>query len=91
MEEQAQSIPDSLAAGDVTSTAYDSVWTSMDVPTATLSKFDQVMLSDDKIFVVLAVLTVIWIGLILLTWRTDKHLDGLERRLDDGINDDDSL
>jgi hypothetical protein len=91
MEEQAQSIPDSLVANDITSTAYDSIWTSTDVPTATLSQFDQVMLSDDKIFVVLAVLTIIWIGLILLTWRTDKHLDRLERRLDDGINDDDSL
>jgi CcmD family protein len=91
MEEQVQSIPDSLRSGDLVSTAYDSIWASSDATMASLSKFDQIMLSDDKIFVVLAVLTIIWIGLILLTWRTDKHLDALERRLGDGINEDDSL
>ncbi len=91
MEESAQTIPDSLVSEGSISTAFDTIWANSDFPTAPLSQFDQIMLSEDKIFVVLAVLTIIWIGLILLTWRTDRHLDGLERRLDDGINDDEAF
>ena len=39
------------------------------------------MLSNDKLFVVLAVVLVIWLGITFLLWRTDRKLDVLERKL----------
>lgn len=89
MEEQVQSVSDSLRATESISTAFDSIWTGASVPSASLSGFDQVMLSDDKIFVVLGVLLIIWTGIIILILRADRRIDALERRLEEGINEDD--
>ena len=53
---------------------------------------EQIMLADDKIFVVLAVVMIIWIGIIILVMRTDKHLKSVERSVAENIpNQDDGL
>ncbi|MDA1027507.1 MAG: hypothetical protein O3B41_00420 [Bacteroidetes bacterium] len=84
-------VTDSAATGTV-STAYDSLWTGADIPTQAPSALEQVMLSDEKIFVVLAVVLIIWIGVILLILRTDRHLTRVERSVAENIPDaDDGL
>jgi hypothetical protein len=40
------------------------------------------MLPDGKIYVVLAVVLLIWFGLAAMLVRTDRKIDRLERRLD---------
>ncbi|MEM1116111.1 MAG: CcmD family protein [Bacteroidota bacterium] len=40
------------------------------------------MLAEDKLPVVLAVVLIVWIGLLLLLFRTDRRLARIERRLD---------
>lgn len=84
-------VPDSAASGSV-STAYDTLWTGAEIPTQAPNALEQVMLSDEKIFVVLAVVMVIWIGVILLILRTDRHLTRVERSVAENIpHSDDAL
>jgi len=66
-------------------TAYDSVWANPNAPVETLSRLDQVMLSQDKLYVVLAVALIIWFGLVFFVFRTDRKLDRLERTLAERI------
>lgn len=40
------------------------------------------MLAEDKLPVVLAVVLVVWFGVLFLLFRTDRRLARLERRLD---------
>lgn len=47
------------------------------------SGLDEAMLSNDKLFVVMAVVLIIWFGIILFLYRGDRKLDQLERRLDE--------
>ena len=89
MEEQTQTVSDSLKAADSIATPFDSIWAGADLPTAPVSGLDQVMLSNDKIFVVLAVLAIIWFGIIILILRNDRRINALERSLEDGIHDED--
>ncbi|HLT46312.1 MAG TPA: hypothetical protein VK002_03715 [Rubricoccaceae bacterium] len=42
---------------------------------------ERVMLQEDKLPVVLAVVLVIWLGLLLLMFRTDRRLARIERDL----------
>jgi len=65
-----------------TTSAYDSTWTEQS-PTQQPTGMEQVMLSSGKIYVVLAVVLIIWIGLLTILFRTDRKIDRLERRLDD--------
>jgi CcmD family protein len=76
-----QAIADTVQA---TATAYDSVWANPDIPTQTATGIEAVMLSQDKLYVVLAVVLVIWIGLLFFLLRTDRKLDALERKIADG-------
>jgi len=46
------------------------------------------MLAEDKLYVVLAVVLIIWFGLIFFLLRTDRRLDTLEREVEDRISDD---
>ena len=85
----AQSAIDSLRATEGLSTAYDSIWAGGKIPLAPVSRFEQVMLSDDKIFVVLTVLLVIWLGIVVYLFLADRRISDLERRLGERINDDD--
>ncbi|GMQ81923.1 MAG: hypothetical protein BMS9Abin05_1360 [Rhodothermia bacterium] len=89
MEQVVQSIQDSLRASQSVSTPFDSIWTRGDVPTVAPSGLEQIMLSNDKIFVVLAVVLLIWIGLIFFVYRTDRRLSQVERSLEDRIYESD--
>lgn len=66
-------------------TAYDSVWAHTEIPTQEATGLDGVMLSHDKLYVVLAVVLLIWFGLLLFLYRTDRRLDRLERTLETRI------
>ncbi len=67
------------------STPYDTVWTESEIPVQEQQGLEKVMLADDKLFVVLAVVLIIWIGLILLIYRTDRQIAALERKVDERI------
>jgi len=64
-----------------TASAYDSTWTEQPAEQQP-EGLERVMLSDAKIYVVLAVVLLIWFGLVGLLWRTDRKIDRLERRVD---------
>ena len=49
--------------------------------TAQDTGLDAVFLADDKILVVLAVVLIIWLGLLYFIFRTDRKLARLERTL----------
>ncbi|MFB6247252.1 MAG: CcmD family protein [Salinibacter sp.] len=64
-----------------TASAYDSTWTEQ--PASQRPEgLERVMLADSKIYVVLAVVLLIWAGLVTLLVRTDHKIDRLERRLE---------
>lgn len=74
------------------STAYDSVWAGADIPTQNLSGLEQVMLSHDKLYVVLAVVMIIWIGIVVLLLRNDARLASVERTIEEqGISQDEGF
>ncbi len=77
-----QVVPDT---SQTTATPYDSIWGNPDVPVQAVSGLDQVMLSNDKLFVVMAVALIIWFGLVFFVFRTDRKLDRLERTLNERI------
>jgi len=72
-----------------TTTAYDSTWTEQPAE-QTPEGLDRIMGADGKIYVVLAVVLLIWFGLLVVLFRTDRKIDRLERRLDQDISDDPS-
>jgi CcmD family protein len=66
------------------SAAYDSVWAeTQETPTAEPVGLESYLTADGKIYVVLAVVLIIWLGLVTLLFRTDRKIDRLERRLDE--------
>ncbi|GEM_PF-1685447 len=70
-----------------TASAYDSTWTEQPVAQAP-EGLDRIMGQGGKIYVVLAVVLLIWIGLVTVLFRTDRKIDRLERRLDRHISED---
>ncbi|PAP77499.1 CcmD family protein [Rubrivirga marina] len=44
---------------------------------------ERTMLAQDKLPVVLAVVLIVWLGVLLLLFRTDRRLARVERRLDE--------
>ena len=77
--------PLQVAPDTTQTTAFDSIWANPDVPVQTLNWLDQLMLSQDKLFVVLAVVLIIWFGLVFFVFRTDRKLHRLERTLEERI------
>ena len=71
------------------STAYDSVWTggasasTQQPPAQSDDALEQTMLSHDKLYVVLTVVLLVWLGIAFLIFRTDRRLSRIEERLDD--------
>ncbi|MEM9663432.1 MAG: CcmD family protein [Bacteroidota bacterium] len=64
------------------STPYDSVWAGTEeVPVKEPVGLERVMLQQDKIYVVLGVVLLIWIGLAYLLLRNDRRLKRLEEQL----------
>ena len=55
------------------------------VPHAVTGRLEQTMLAEDKLPVVLAVVLVIWFGVLLFLFRTDRRLARLERALDERV------
>lgn len=47
------------------------------------SEFESAMLSEDKLFVVLAVVLVIWFGIVIMLFRNDRKIAALEQRIAD--------
>jgi CcmD family protein len=80
--------PQQRGSGDA-ATAYDSTWTETrdEVPAAS-SGFEQTMVSGGKIYVVLAVVLIIWFGLVVFLFRTDRKIARLERRIDETVEND---
>ncbi len=70
---------------------YDSVWTSQEVPVQPPDALEQIMLAQDKLYVVLAITLIIWTGLAVFIFRTDRKIDRLEQKLDAGISGKNSL
>lgn len=68
-----------------TATPYDSVWAQSEVPVQQQQGLERVMLAEDKLYVVLAVVLIIWIGLVFLIFRTDGRISRLERKLAERI------
>ena len=73
------------------STAYDSVWAGQSVPVQESTGLERVMLAQDKLYVVLAVVLIIWIGLGFFILRTDRKLARLERKVEERIAEKDSM
>jgi len=78
-------LPQQVVPDTTQTTAFDSIWANPDVPVETLNWLDQLMLSQDKLFVVLAVVLIIWFGLVFFVFRTDRKLHRLERTLEERI------
>jgi hypothetical protein len=91
LEQQAQAISDSLQASHSVSTAFDSIWAGANTAVSATSGYEDIMLSHDKIYVVLAVLGTIWLGIIVLLLRSDRRIDQLERSLEDRIHESEPL
>ena len=51
------------------------------------SEFESTMLSEDKLFVVLAVVLLIWAGIVVMLYRNDRKITALERKLEDVTSD----
>jgi hypothetical protein len=56
------------------------------LPSAASSPFESLMLSHDKIYVVLGVVLIIWMGILYLLFRNDRRLAALERRMEERIS-----
>jgi CcmD family protein len=48
---------------------------------------ERYMLADGKIYVVLAVVLIIWIGLVTFLFRTDRKINRLEREINSDISE----
>ena len=71
---------DSTASGDASGSAvYDSVWAGTEMPEAAPVGLESVMLQQDKLYVVLAVVLIIWFGILFFLFRTDRRLAALEQ------------
>jgi CcmD family protein len=62
---------------------FAETWPSTEIPTAPPDRLEQFMVQQDKLFVVVAVVLVIWFGLLFFLFRTDRRLARIERRLNE--------
>jgi CcmD family protein len=63
-------------------TPYDSVWSQTGIPAQESTGIERQLLKEDKLYAVLAVVLIIWLGIALFLIRTDRKLDRLERQVD---------
>lgn len=82
---QTQPSPPEALPLDTTASAgtavYDSVWAGS-LPDAPPVGLETVMLQQDKLYVVLAVVLIIWFGMLFFLFRADLRLKRLEKELD---------
>lgn len=62
-------------------TAYDSTWATEQIPEMGPVGSEKIMLAEDKLFVVLAVVLIIWAGLAYYLFKTDRKIRNLELSL----------
>ena len=68
----------------VDTTAYDSVWASgSEIPPKEPEGFEKMMVADGKIYVVLAVVLIIWFSILAFLVRTDRRIRSVERQIED--------
>ena len=70
-----------LLQADTTIAVVDE--SALQATTAQPQGIERVMLADDKLPVVLAVVLIVWLGVLLLLFRTDRRLARIERELDE--------
>ena len=70
-----------LLQADTTIAVVDE--SALQATTAQPQGIERVMLAEDKLPVVLAVVLIVWLGVLLLLFRTDRRLARIERDLDD--------
>jgi CcmD family protein len=76
---------DTTSSGE--SSPYDSVWSNTEVPVQQREGLEKVMLQEDKLYVVLAVVLIIWVGIIFFLYRTDRKIERLERNMTERISE----
>ena len=70
-------------------TAADTAWAQQEsMPTAEPDALEQIMIVDGKIYVAVVVLLIVWIGIMVYIYRTDRKIDKLEQRLDRSTSND---
>ena len=70
-----------LLQADTTIAVVDE--SALQATTAQPQGIERVMLAEDKLPVVLAVVLIVWLGVLLLLFRTDRRLARIERELDE--------
>ena len=75
-------MPTLLQPADTTIALYDEA-AAQAVTEQRPEGVERVMLADDKLPVVLAVVLVVWLGVLALLVRTDRRLSRIERTLDE--------
>ena len=80
-QQEAQQAQDSLLSNSTEAVPYDSVWGINQIPEMGPVGTEQFMLAEDKLFVVLAVVMIIWLGIAFFIHRTDTRLKKLEDTL----------
>ena len=63
------------------STAYDSTWATEQIPEMGPVGSEKVMLAEDKLFVVLAVVLIIWSGIVYYLFKIDRQILALEKTI----------
>ena len=74
-----QDAQDAQDAQEGISTAYDSTWATAQIPEQGPLGTEQYMLAQDKLYVVLGVVLIIWLGIAYFIHRTDRRLVALEK------------
>lgn len=73
--QEAQEAPEGAA------TAYDSTWATAQIPEQGPVGSEKFMLAEDKLFVVLAVVLIIWAGIAYYLYKTDRKILEMEQAL----------
>jgi CcmD family protein len=71
--QEAQEAPEGV------STPYDSTWATSRIPEQGPVGTEKFMLAEDKLFVVLAVVLIIWAGLAFYLFKTDRKILAMEK------------
>lgn len=74
-------IQEAQEAPEGTTTAYDSTWATAQIPEQGPVGSEKFMLAEDKLFVVLAVVLIIWAGIAYYLFKTDRKILEMERAL----------
>lgn len=79
-----QDTTDSTQASE-SATPYDTVWSTTEVPSKEPAPIERVMLAEDKLYVVLAVVLLIWFGLLFVLFRTNRRIRRLEKKREEDV------